>query len=361
MKILAIVPGLKKTGASLYSDKLYRRLPAEILPGDDSSLHLLSKLLKRDADAYHIQFEYRGFGNFPRSLSLLILLTVFLRLRRAVVITLHGIIVPESVKDRRLGWLSYLLFLSGIRLAGLFASAFIVHSQLMKTVLKRIYRIEKSVVIPCGSDSDELGSETTHVSRRLVFFGFIRPSKGIENLIDALVAVRIVFPDVGLTVAGSVARPNEAYYLTLLHQRIERYNLGDNVSFKHTVFGSVVERTHLVSDAVAIVLPYTDDFIEISAVVHDLAEYGVPIICSRTPRFSELVDGFNCIKVSPNPADLADAIVRIIGDPILRSKLGANIRLKAQQQSWDKVAQHHLLLYQKLISGEGLIEDFVSL
>ena len=360
MKILAIVPGLQKTGASLYSNKLYRRLPAETLPGDDSSLHLLSELLRRDADAYHIQFEYRGFGSFPRSLSLLILLTVFLRLRRAVVITLHGVIVPESVMDRRWGWFSYFLFLSSVRLAGLFASAFIVHSQLMKTVLKRVYGIEKSVVIPCGSDWDELRSETTHDPRRLVFFGFLRPSKGIENLIDALVVVRSVFPNVGLTIAGSIARRDEAYYLTRLHQRVEKYNLGDSVSFRDTVFGSVTERTRLLSDAIAIVLPYTDNFIEISAVVHDVSEYGVPIICSRTPRFSELVEGLDCIKVSPTPADLADAIVRIIRDPVLRSKLGANIRLKAQQQSWDKIAHHHLLLYTKLLSGEGLIEDFVS-
>ena len=360
MKILAIVPAREKTGASLYSKKLYLRLPSEVLPGKGSLLSLLSRLLSINVDAYHVQFEYRSFGSFPRSLILLILLTMVLSVKRPVVVTLHGLIVPESVQDRRFGYLSYFAFLSAVRIAGLFTSAFIVQSQLMKTVLKRVYRMRRSVVIPCGTDSDDLFSQESHNPNSLVFFGFVRPSKGIENLIDAHALVRRIFPRVGLIVAGSVARPDEARYLSDLHRRVEQQNLADIVKFEDASFGNSTERTRLLSEAITIVLPYTDNFIEISGVVHDLAEYGVPIICSRTPRFSELIDEFDCIKTNPDPRALAEAIVRLLQDPDLRSKLGANLRSKAKQQSWDRVAQHHLSLYRKLITSGSLVEDFPS-
>ncbi len=356
MRILAIVPARKKTGASLYSNKLYQRLPAEMVPGEDAFVRLLSMLLKSDADLYHIQFEYRGFGSFPRSLILLTLLTLVLSLRRPVVITLHGLIVSKSVEQRRFGWLSYFMFFASVRLAGVFAVVFVVHSELMKTVLKRIYRIENVVVIPCGTDADELGSQSAGKHNKLIFFGFIRPSKGIENLIEALAIARGVFPNLVLTVAGSVARPDEAEYLRYLRRRVQQHNLDNNVNFKEARFGDVTERTRLVGEAITVVLPYTDNFVEISGVVHDLAEYGVPIVCSHSPRFSELVDEFDCLKVSPTPADLADAIVRILKNPELRSRLGANLRLKAQKQSWNNVAQQHFSLYQKLV-GHGLAGD----
>ena len=360
MRILAIIPAREKTGASLFSKKLYLRLPSEIYPGRGSFISLLSRLLRKDVDVYHVQFEYRSFGGFPRSVALLVLLSMVLSLRRPVVVTLHGLIVPESVEDRRFGWLSYFAFLSSVRISGLFTSAFIVQSQLMQTVLKRVYRIRRSVVIPCGTDSDELFFRESHNPTSLVFFGFIRPSKGIENLIDALASVRRFFPKVELIVAGSIARQNESNYLSDLHRKVEQHNLVDSVKFENASFGSSTERTRFLSDAITIVLPYTDNFIEISGVVHDLAEYGVPIICSRTPRFSELTDEFDCIKTTPDPRSLTEAILRLIEDSELRSRLGANLRLKAKRESWDRVAEHHLSLYRKLITRGGLVEDFPS-
>ena len=355
MKVTAIVP-FGQTGAFLYSKKLYSRLPARTISSQRS---LIASLLHgwRETDLYHIQYEYRGFGSFPKSLALLGILTLILGSRRPVVITLHGLIIPQSVSRRKTGWLSYFSYLSTIKLVGLCAAAFVVQSDLMRRVIEETYGISKAVVIPCGTDSNELSSLATGANLAVVFFGFIRPSKGIDNLIDAIPRVQRSFPGVELTIAGSVARTDETSYLAYLRRKVEDARLSDCVKFQETDFGNAQERTQLLRRASVVVLPYTDWFVEISAVVHDVAQYGLPLICSKVPRFSELVDGFDCVKTSPDSTSLAEAIVRVLGDSDLRSKLGANLQLKVKEESWETVANYHMLLYNNILREKGLIED----
>ncbi len=350
MRIVAIAPVIRNTGAKIYSSKLYSYLRSEIIPSEYSLLKLISKSLHAPADVYHVQFEYRTFGNFLRSLSVLAALSVILRVRRPVVITLHGIVVPDSLQTRRFGWLYYLAFFATVKFVSLFASLFVVHSDLMKDILASRYRIHNVSMIPCGSDT---GLQTRPATRtnNLVFFGFIRPTKGIEKLIEALPSVHRFLPNVSLTVAGSLARPEEISYLQELHRKVEQNKLQNNVVFKNVSFGDVDERARIVRPATAIVLPYTDSFAEISAAVHDLADYGVPIICSNTPRFSELSDGFNCLKVDAAPTDLARAILRIFQDRQLWEHISSNLRLKAQHESWPIVAEQHMAAYRNVTSG----------
>lgn len=349
MKILAIAPN-RRTGALLYSEKLYRRLPAQVVSGGDSILRLIARLSKNPPDVYHIQFEYRGFGNFARSLFVLTCLSLTLSRRRPVVITLHGLMVPESVSGRRLGQLSFLVFLASIRFAGHFATVLIVHSELMRRVLTQVYFIDKGVVIPHGTDCDELSVKLVKKPDSVVFYGFIRPSKGIDVLIDAVRIVRETHPKTTLTVIGSIARADEAKYLGSLRQRVLQNELEKAVVFREG-FTGVDERTRLIGENTVVVLPYTDRFVEVSGVVHDLAEYGVPVICSSTPRFSELSDEFDCLKVNSSPQDVAAAIIRIFEDEELRTRIGANLKLKAMTESWDSVAQRHLSLF-SAVSGK---------
>jgi glycosyltransferase involved in cell wall biosynthesis len=267
------------------------------------------------------------------------------------VITLHGLILPQSIPGAIGRW-SYWAFLTGVRISGLFASVFIVHSELMKSVLGQSYRIRNVVVIPHGTDSYPLTVPRSPKPNNLLFFGFIRPSKGIENLIKSLATIRIAIPNVILTVAGGLVRPEESTYMNHLNTEARQNHLAQNVHFK-TGFLEQNERDSLASEATCLILPYTDKFVEVSGVVHDFAGYGVPIVCSNVPRFNEMTDEFDCLKVSPTPPELANAVLRILKDPELRSKLGNNLRLRAKQESWDVVAQQHLSLYKSLVSSRA--------
>ncbi len=331
----------------MYSERLSSRLQAEIFSPKEWVPICLTRVLRKKADIYHVQFEYRGFGNFARSLFLLLCLTLLLRLRGIVVITLHGVIVPETVKETKFGWFAYLAFLTSVKLVAVFGASIVVHSVLMRRVLEETYEIMKTCVIPHGTDVQDFKSPRPLPVDHIVFLGFLRPSKGVENLIDAMTTILGVNPNVRLTVAGSLARREEAYYLEYLLEKVKRSNLTSSVEFVN-VFLDPEQMSRLLQKASVVVLPYVDRFIEVSGVVHDVAGYGVPIVCSTTPRFSELTDGLDCLKVDPNPTELARAILRILSDPQLSLSISAKLRQKAASESWDVVAIKHLALYNRL-------------
>ena len=324
----------KHSGGTFYARTLARALAAEVVPIDQPFPRLVFSLLRSETDVYLIDFEYATFGSVARSFVLLPLLAFLLRIRRPVVAKLHGVVTDASLHGRRLAHPILLAFHLSYRLTGVFASGFIVHSELMRTTLRTDYGITNASVIPLGADAAIPGASTPE---HLVFFGFVRPSKGVEELIAAMGLLKEDHPDLRLVVAGGLALDREAGYLEVLQEAVHRAGVADRVEFR-TRFLPEAEKAAIVRSARILVLPYTDQFVEVSAVVHDFVAYGVPIVCSDRPRFSELTDGVDCLKVRPEAPELAKGIRTLLEDPSLASRLGENLRRKAQAESWDRIA-----------------------
>ncbi len=213
-----------------------------------------------------------------------------------------------------------------MKATGSFASAFVVHSEGMRKTAEGEYGLHDVFVIPLGSVQVSAVAGGRAASHHVVFFGFIRPEKGLQSLIGAIGTLRGQVPDIRLTIAGSVVHERERGYLLGLHERVQAEALTDHVRFL-TKFLSDEEISELMREAAALALPYTDQFVEVSAIVHDVAGYGVPLVCSKTPRFSELVDGVDCLKVAPVSGEIARAILRILSEPDLATKLGEGLLL----------------------------------
>jgi glycosyltransferase involved in cell wall biosynthesis len=135
--------------------------------------------------------------------------------------------------------------------------------------------------------------------------------------------------------------------------------LTENVRFL-TKFLTEEEISDLMREAAVLALPYTDQFVEVSAIVHDLAGYGVPLVCSKTPRFSELEDGVDCLKVVPESNELAEAIERILTDPALSARLGEGLLRRSRSASWDMVGAKHLELYREVLRRRSLPRSIVE-
>jgi glycosyltransferase involved in cell wall biosynthesis len=311
-------------------------------------LRLLWEAASSSADIYHIQVEYQTFGGVARSLAILPLLAALLRVRGAVVVTLHGLVTARGLRGRRLKALVLFAFQLSLRATGIHASAFVVHSEDMRKAAEREYGLHDVVVIPLGSDpvpTLAAGRKTFH---HVVFFGFIRPEKGLEPLVEAIRKLKDEIPDIRLTVAGSVVRARERGYLETVRNRVLAEGLTENVRFL-TKFLTDEEVADVMRDASVLALPYTDEFVEVSLIVHDLAGYGVPLICSTAPRFSELEDGVDCLKVAPEPNELAKAIRRVLLDPALAARLGEGLLARSRRESWDMVVAKHLELYREIL------------
>jgi glycosyltransferase involved in cell wall biosynthesis len=142
-------------------------------------------------------------------------------------------------------------------------------------------------------------STSAALHRRLLFFGMVRPYKGLDVLLRALAAGP---PDVTLVVAGEfwggTAKTTELVEELGLSKRVELRAGFVDASELPTLFGS----------ADALVLPYRAATASQNAMI--AFEYGLPVIATRAGALADLVvDGVNGLTCLPDDVDdLARAI-----------------------------------------------------
>jgi len=321
-------------------------LDASVLPAESPVTGLWSTVLRRKYDIVDVQFEYKTFGSHLRSLVALPILALLLRASTVGVLTLHGVITRDSLNGERLSPLKWFGYLVSVRIASLFFRVVIVHSEQMRLSLLR-YGITNVAVVPHGSGP--LDSLVQDDSRRgILFFGFIRPSKGITDLVSGFRLVKERGRNARLIIVGSVRNKQEAAYLASLRRHVDNLNLSDSVNFR-IGYVSEHDKQLLRVGLGVLVLPYTDRFVEVSGVVHDFAGFGMAVICSDTPRFSELQNGVNCLKVGNKPEELAGAIIRLLDDDRLREEISRNLADFARYTSWERVSEMRMKLYGRLL------------
>jgi glycosyltransferase involved in cell wall biosynthesis len=159
--------------------------------------------------------------------------------------------------------------------------------------------------------------------RGLLFFGFIRPYKGVDVLLRAMARV----PDARLVVAGEAW--DGAERLTAL---VAELGLGDRVDLRLSYLPSD-ELELLLRDADALVLPYTSG--TGTQQVRVAQAHGVPVIASRISTVPEQVnDGVDGLLVRPGDVDaLADAIRRLY-EPGRLEQLRSAVRAPDTASLW---------------------------
>ena len=163
----------------------------------------------------------------------------------------------------------------------------------------------------------------------LLFFGFVRPYKGLHVLLDAFGEIQRRVPSVQLVVAGEV-------YEGEAELRAQAAPFGDAVRFDADYVPS--ERVPLVFGAADLVVqPY------VSATQSGVARLafglGTPVLTTDVGGLAEAVpDGVAGRVVPPNDASaLADAAAEVLTDPALRARLAAGARELGAAHGWAPV------------------------
>ena len=187
-------------------------------------------------------------------------------------------------------------------------------------------------------DPRPLPVDLARVQRPVVlFFGLLRPYKGIDVLLDAW---RRLDPDAELWIVGNprmdVARLRASAPASV--RWVSRFVADDELP-------AYFERADLV------VLPYRE--IDQSGVLFTALAFGAPLLLSDVGGFGEVAAQGAAALVAPGDADaLAAALRDLLGDPARRDALSAAARnAAATTYSWDAIAHRHLELYGALHSG----------
>jgi glycosyltransferase involved in cell wall biosynthesis len=187
-------------------------------------------------------------------------------------------------------------------------------------------------------EAAELASELAAVEGPVVlFFGLLRPYKGLETLLDAWLGVS----GASLWIAG---RP-------LMDLAPLRARADASVRFVPR-FVSDAEMHALFARADIVVLPYsrTERF-DFSGVLATALAFGRPAVVTDVGGFSEVAQAGAARLVAPDdPVGLREALSDLIADPAARERLAAGALAAARgQYSWDTAARQTLALYQRLV------------
>ncbi len=250
----------------------------------------------------------------------------------------------------------YHLFL--LKLSYILTHNIIIHSKAGKFEIIDLFNIseDKITIIPHGNydfftHSNKLSKADAkrtlgihNNTKTILFFGAIRPNKGLRYTILSLPLVKKSINAVKLLIVGE---PYENYknYSTL----IQRHSLQDAIYEKlDYIPNEEVSLYFNASDLV--VLPYQE--ITHSGVLQIAYAFGKPVVTTSLDGFRESVeDGKNGYLVEPNnPELLADKIIHVLADDNLMNAMGIRSRqLSETKYSWDAISRQTLALYTQCI------------
>ena len=238
-----------------------------------------------------------------------------------------------------------------------YADKLIVHSYTSAHRLCKVFGLPTTQVsvIPQGNLSDFAEPVPKQRARHvlglkdrtvILFFGIIRPYKGLQYLLLALPRVREAIPNVHLLVVGHVHRNDD---LSRYRKLIEQYNLRDTVSLYPT-FVPYKELGVYFGAADVVALPYleTTD----SAVIPTAYTFARPVVTTTVGGLPEVVDsGKSGLLVPPgDEVALAEALIALLSDPHRCAQMGHYARHLAEtKHSWESIASVTINVYRSLV------------
>ncbi len=180
----------------------------------------------------------------------------------------------------------------------------------------------------------------------LLFFGYIRPYKGLDTLLDAFAEVARREPRARLVIAGRPHTPEEEARYTAA---IAAHPAGERIVF-HGRFIDSEEVPAYFESADLVALPYRH--IYHSGLVHLAYAFGNAVIATRVGDFPETIeDGRTGILVDGTPEALAEGILAALRDPDALQRMGALARhLSATRYGWADIGAQTRAVYAALDS-----------
>lgn len=180
----------------------------------------------------------------------------------------------------------------------------------------------------------------------ILFFGLIKPYKGLEYLLAAMPSVVERFPRALLLIAGEPLMP-----LGALEGQIESLGLGEHVSLR-LGFVPTHEVSTYLDAADLLVAPYVGA--GASGVVVMAHGHGLPTLVTRVGGLPEFIEPHECGFVVPprSPAALSEAICTAFSDRAALVRMGERAwRRLARENAWSDVAERTLALYEAPTPG----------
>jgi len=240
----------------------------------------------------------------------------------------------------------------------------IVHSESMRRDLMdwfdvpahRIRTLPMGVLehLPCRGASRAEARRTLGLDpdrKILLFFGSLRPDKGLDVLVEALAILRRDVPDAMVVVAGSGL--GHARHVAAVRKAVRDRGLHDHVRLDDSYIADDDVENYFVS-ADCVVLPYRRIFQ--SAVLLTAFRFGIPVVASAVGGVAETIEegktGFLCNP--DNPQSLAVALRCYFESSLYRDLESTRKRIAEYTKDrfdWKSIAKDTVVMYRELDSS----------
>ncbi len=287
---------------------------------------------KLKPDVLHFNVHFQSYGkkrlaNFAG--FLLVPISRLLGLK--TVVLLHNL--GEKVDLRKVNMKPSFINRAGIMVATkmlLSAQATIVPVQSYADFIRTKHHKRNVKYIPHGTTTYN-SPGCMHREKCVLMFGHMGPSKGLPVMLKAFKKLAQDHCNVTLLVAGG-SHPNYPDYLDSLKQEAPP---------KTNFLGYIPEEklSSVFESSDVVVLPYLTAT-GTSGVFHMACGYGKPVVASDLPELRELVElGASAILVpSGDEEALKDAVLRVLSNEDLASKMSLRNLFFAKKESWSTVA-----------------------
>lgn len=320
-----------------------------VIPQQHQTWRLLdSMLLRWHADGVHFHWldrfvahraRWRALVDFP---LLFLQLAVLKLLRKRIAWTVHNLQGHDSRSPLRERWLAMLI--------GRFADVVFVHGELAAVQVRECFGLKQDriVQIDHGHYMDWYPASVSHHQARqklgiapgkavLLFFGNIRPYKGVVELVKAFQSLQRM--DVELIIAGQPGDPE----LTRELQTLAACSQGVRLYLQFIPDDEVQVFLHAAD---AVVFPY-HEILTSGALVLAMG-FGRACIAPRRGCIPELLDDQGGYLYDPQAADgLVEALTAALRCPERLTAMGAHNKSRAARWTWQQVAQRTLSGYSK--------------
>ena len=206
-------------------------------------------------------------------------------------------------------------------------------------------------LIPNGVEIEPLRRTAAATSPLVVFIGRIHPIKRLDLLIDAFAQAREQRPDLRLAIAGpddSGLKPSLALRAGAHAEAVRWVGPVDDAG-----------RQELLSEASMSVTCSDSESFGLS--VLEAMAAAVPVIVTKTCPWAEVEQHQAGYWVEQKPGAIADAMVRLAGNPEDARAMGERARALAESRyQWDAIAQAFASEYQALRKALPVAGDVVE-
>lgn len=297
-----------------------------------------------NVDIVCLQHEFGIYGG-PAGSHILALLR---ELRMPVVTTLHTVLRDPTAEQRRV--MQGLISLS---------TRLVVMAERGRTMLQDIYRVplDKIDVIPHGIPDvsfvdpaffkDQFGVEGRIV---LLTFGLLSPSKGIEQVLNAMPEILAEFPDVVYIVLGAT-HPNELRehgesYRVNLETLAKKNKVEKNVIF-YDQFVDLENLKEFIGAADLYITPYLNEAQITSGALSYAFGSGKAVISTPYWHASDLLANDRGVLVPFGDSKaVAREVIALLRDDTRRHAMRKNAYLLGRDMVWSNAAQKYMRTFE---------------